>query len=78
MRFYAERDTRPERVFPRGRDGRVKKYDDLPAKYHSNVNTEAPFGTDPGGRARLSEADVRDLVAFLRTLTDSDLPAARH
>ena len=78
VRFYAERDTRPERVFPRGRDGRVKKYDDLPAKYHSNVNTEAPFGTDPGGRARLSEADVRDLVAFLRTLTDSDLPAARH
>jgi len=78
VRFYADRDTRPERVFPRGRDGRVKKYDDLPVKYQSNVNTEAPFGTDTGGRARLSEADVRDLVAFLRTLTDSDLPAARR
>ena len=76
VRFYAERDVHPARVYPRGPDGRVKRFDDLPARYRANLNTEAPFGTGPRGQPRLSEADVQDLVAFLRTLTDSDLPAA--
>ena len=78
VRFYAERDVHPGRVYPRGPDGRVQRFDDLPARYRANLNTEAPFGIGPQGRARLSEADVQDLVAFLRTLTDSDLTAARR
>lgn len=78
VRFYAERDTAPGRVYPRGAGGRVHPFDDLPARYHGNVNTEAPFGRGPQGQARLTEADVKDLAAFLRTLTDADLLAVAH
>ncbi|MEA2730279.1 MAG: cytochrome c peroxidase [Acetobacteraceae bacterium] len=64
--FYATRDTSPEKWFPTTPDGVVQKFDDLPAKYVANVSTELPFGP----KRVLSDADVDDLVAFLRTLTD--------
>jgi cytochrome c peroxidase len=32
VRFYAERDTAPEKWYPRGAAGRVVKFDDLPAR----------------------------------------------
>jgi cytochrome c peroxidase len=74
VRFYAQRDIHPERYYPRGRDGQVRKFDDLPEPYWSNVNTEPPFGAD-GSRPLLDEAEIRDVVAFLRTLTDGYTPA---
>ena len=64
--FYATRDTSPEKWYPKGPDGVVRKFDDLPATYTGNVNTEMPFGE----KRVLFDADVDDLVAFLRTLTD--------
>jgi cytochrome c peroxidase len=64
--FYAKRDTDPGKWYPRGPDGAVRKFDDLPAAYAGNVNMEMPFG----GKRVLSDADVDDLVAFLGTLTD--------
>ena len=67
VRFYAQRDTDPARWY-----GTAGKFDDLPAKYHANVNAEAPFGGQPGGAPALSEAEVADVVAFLKTLTDAD------
>ena len=73
VRFYAQRDTRPARWYPRDAAGRVRKFDDLPAAYHANVNMEPPFGGRPGGTPSLSDAEVRDIVAFLKTLTDADL-----
>jgi cytochrome c peroxidase len=60
------------RWYGRGANGRVQKYDDLPAQYHGNVNTDAPFGQPRGGRPALTEAEIRDVAAFLRTLTDAD------
>src|SRR5262249_38222738 len=33
LRFYVERDVRPERWYPRGADGQVHKFDDLPPQY---------------------------------------------
>ena len=66
VRFYVLRDVQPERVYPPGAGGRVAKYDDLPAPYRGNVNTEAPFG----GKPALDEAEIADVVAFLETLTD--------
>lgn len=60
--FYAFRVARPERVYPRGRNGRVEQYDDLPVEYRGNVDTvNAPT---------LSPHDIDDLIAFLKTLTD--------
>ena len=68
--FYAERDTRPAKFYPRDRGGRVVKYDDLPATLSGNVNVEPPFGGTPGARPALSASERADVVAFLRTLTD--------
>jgi cytochrome c peroxidase len=64
--FYAQRDTEPGRWYPSAPDGTVLKFNDLPAAYIQNVSAELPFGP----RRLLSDADVDDLVAFLRTLTD--------
>jgi cytochrome c peroxidase len=72
--FYAERDTRPEKWYPCNAAGRVEKYDDLPARYRGNVETDPPFGGKPGDPPRLSDVDIDDIVAFLRTLTDGWRP----
>jgi cytochrome c peroxidase len=74
VRFYAERDTQPQKWYPRKADGTVDKFDDLPPQYRANVNMERPFGGKPGAKPVLSEADVRDIVAFLKTLTDGYRP----
>ena len=68
--FYATRDTDPGRWYPKDADGNVRKFDDLPERYQTNVNSEPPFGGKPGGNPALSEQDVADIVAFLETLTD--------
>jgi cytochrome c peroxidase len=74
VRFYAERDTAPAKWYPRAADGGVLKFDDLPAKYQANVDREVPFDRHLGERPSLSEADIRDIVAFLNTLTDGYVP----
>ncbi len=68
--FYAERETNPERWYPRAPDGSMRKYDDLPAQYRANVNVEPPFDRRPGDPPALSESEIADVVAFLKTLTD--------
>jgi len=73
MRFYAQRDTQPERFYPRDGKGKVRKFDDLPAAYASNVNMDPPFGGHIGQRSKLSDAEMRDIIAFLKTLTDADV-----
>ena len=73
--FYVERDTQPEKWFPRGPDGLVRKFDDLPARYLTNVNVEPPFGGRPGDRPALSPKEIDDIVAFLKTLNDGYAPA---
>ncbi|MFL6699317.1 MAG: cytochrome-c peroxidase [Vitreoscilla sp.] len=65
VRFYALRDSDPARVYGKGH-----RFDDLPEAYTANLNKEAPFGGNPGGQPRLSEAEIADVVAFLGTLTD--------
>lgn len=74
VRFYAQRDTQPQKWYPRKADGTVDKFDDLPPQYRTNINMEPPFGGKPGDKPVLSEADVRDIVAFLKTLTDGYRP----
>jgi cytochrome c peroxidase len=70
VRFYAERDTAPQKWYPRGRSGAVLKFDDLPPMYRANLDAQAPFDRRLGEVPRLSEQDVLDLVAFLGTLSD--------
>lgn len=68
VRFYVQRDTDPARWY----GSATARFDDLPARYHANINTEPPFGGTPGSAPVLSDAEVDDVVAFLRTLTDAD------
>jgi cytochrome c peroxidase len=77
VRFYAQRDLSPRRYYRRDRAGRVVTFDDLPARHRDNVNAEPPFGPRPGGRPALTEAEVADVAAFLRTLTDGYAPPPR-
>ena len=70
VEFYVERDTEPAKWYPRDADGRVMKFDDLPAQYRDNINMDPPFGGMPGDKPALSPAEIDDIVAFLRTLTD--------
>jgi cytochrome c peroxidase len=74
IEFYVERDTAPEKWYPRDAGGRVLKFDDLPAQYHGNINNEPPFGGKLGDPPALSAAEIDDIVAFLGTLTDGYSP----
>jgi cytochrome c peroxidase len=69
--FYNLRDVDPAKIYPRDAKGHVEQYDDLPAKYHANIDKQdAPFDRRLGEKPVLSRADIADLVAFLKTLTD--------
>jgi cytochrome c peroxidase len=70
LEFYVERDTNPEKWYPREADGTVRKFDDLPPQYHANVNIEPPFDRHPGDQPRLAAEEIDDIIAFLQTLTD--------
>jgi len=70
IEFYVERDTNPEKWYPRNHDGSVRKFDDMPARYLGNVETGPPFGRPAGGRPALTDSEIQDLIAFLKTLTD--------
>ena len=68
--FYATRDTDPARWFPEG-----KKFNDLPAPYHSNVDVDTPpYQRRPQQRPQLTNEEIDDIVAFLYTLTDGYKP----
>jgi cytochrome c peroxidase len=36
----------------------------------ANINTDAPFDRKPGDKPALDEGEIKDVVAFLNTLTD--------
>lgn len=69
--FYDYRDTEPARIYPRGPDGKVEKFNDLPRKYRNNIDrTDPPLNRHPGEAPALTPAQEDDIIAFLKTLTD--------
>ena len=75
MDFYDFRDTEPQRVYPRGADGVVEKYNDTPRKFWANVDvSDPPFNRKAGDAPAMTPADEADIIAFLRTLTDGYRP----
>jgi cytochrome c peroxidase len=70
VRFYAERDTQPQKWYPHAADGRILKFNDLPAADVANLDKQVPFDRRPGDAPALSEQDIENIVAFLQTLTD--------
>jgi cytochrome c peroxidase len=66
LRFYSTRNSNPQRFY-----GPSGVPNDLPAKYLGNIETsKAPFNRAPTAGPVLTEPEVADLVAFLRTLSD--------
>ena len=75
LTFYVQRDTHPEKWFPVNPDGSVQKFNDLPARYQANVNmTEGPYNRKPGDAPALSDSEIDDVIAFLKTLNDGFQP----
>ncbi|MEX3687599.1 cytochrome-c peroxidase [Paraburkholderia sp. BR14263] len=73
LRFYVERDTNPEKWYSKDAHGHVVKFDDLPKNLRSNVDTRTePLTNHLGGKPVWSDSDIRDVMAFLDTLTDAD------
>jgi cytochrome c peroxidase len=71
LRFYVQRDTNPQKWYPH--PGGKQQFDDLPVKYQRNVDhINAPMTNHKGGKPVWSEGDIRDVIAFLKTLNDSD------
>lgn len=74
IRFYNTRDTQPELWYPSVK-GVVQKFNDLPARYRANIDTQGPLdGRRPGSAPPMSDQDMQDLEAFLGTLTDHYRP----
>lgn len=73
LRFYVERDTNPGEWYQHGRDRRVDAFDDLPVALRANVDkTTQPF-SGKNKRPVWDEAEIDDVIAFLKTLTDDDI-----
>jgi len=76
VRFYATRDSNPERWYPTVK-GKVQKFNDLPKQYHGNIDRQMPLDGRPAGSTPpMNEQDIQDLLAFLNTLTDGYVPPA--
>lgn len=77
MVFYVERDTHPHKWYPKNADGTVRKFDDLPERFHANVNSsEGPYDRKAGEAPALDAREIDDIIAFLNTLTDGWSPAS--
>jgi cytochrome c peroxidase len=76
--FYTFRDVAPEKIYPRGADGVVAKYDDLPAEHRVNIDvTDPPFDRAPGDPPAMTGQEELDIITFLGTLTDGYHPGTR-
>lgn len=70
MDFYNFRDTDPQKIYPEV-DGAMQKFDDLPLRYHGNVDVaDPPFDRHPGDTPAMTASDEADIIAFLQTLND--------
>ena len=73
--FYNFRDTQPEKIYPRGADGTVQKFNDIPVQYQANVDvSDPPFNRHPGETPAMTAQDEADIIAFLNTLNDGYQP----
>jgi cytochrome c peroxidase len=74
IRFYNTRDTHPELWYP-VMNGKVQKFNDLPPGYRDNIDAQKPLDGRPrGSQPAMSDQDIKDLEAFLNTLTDDYRP----
>jgi cytochrome c peroxidase len=76
MDFYNLRNTNPDKIYPVDATGKVEKYNDIPAKYQANVDVaDAPFDRKFGDKPAMTEQDIDDIIAFIKTLSDGYKPS---
>jgi len=74
LHWYNTRDTSPQLWYPTV-NGVVQKFNDLPAAYRANIDTQVPLdGLPVGGTPHMTEGDLADLQCFLEILTDGYVP----
>lgn len=73
LQFYNERDLHPEKFYSRNPDGSVHLYDDMPTGYPDRIDHDPPLDRKPGARPALTDGDIDDIIAFLKTLIDADV-----
>jgi cytochrome c peroxidase len=79
LRFYVRRDTDPRLWYPSSPAGAVNKFDDLPVSLRGNIDViDEPLTRKEGASPAWSDAEIDDVIAFLRTLTDRDTLPAGH
>ena len=72
LKFYVTRDSDAAHWYPLTA-GKVEQYNDLPPQLRGNIDVvDEPLVPHPGQPPVWSDADIDDVVAFLRTLTDAD------
>ena len=75
MDFYNLRNTNPEKIYPRDASGKVAIFNDIPKPYQANVDfADAPFDRKPTDQPAMSGQDIKDIIAFVGTLTDGYHP----
>jgi cytochrome c peroxidase len=73
LRFYVRRDTDPRLWYPASAAGGVNKFDDLPVSLRGNIDViDEPLTRKEGEQPAWSDAEIDDVIAFLRTLNDCD------
>lgn len=74
--FYDFSVAQPQKIYPRGPNGQVMMFNDLPKKYWGNIDrTDPPFNRKIGDKPVLSHQEELDIIAFLKTLDDGYVPA---
>ena len=68
VRFHFERDTQPAKYYRQANGAADRAYNDVPAQYLPNIARGKQFS----GSYSPTDGDIKDLVAFLKTLTDGD------
>jgi cytochrome c peroxidase len=77
LTFYVQRDIFPEKFYPLKADGTVDKFDDLPPKYlRQRQPGRSALRPPPGDSPALTDAEVDDMIAFLKTLNDGYVAAS--
>ena len=79
LRFYVQRDTDPRLWYPVSPSGAVNKFDDLPSPLRNNIDViDEPLTRSEGASPAWTDAEIDDVIAFLRTLNDLDtVPVGR-
>jgi cytochrome c peroxidase len=74
LEFYVQRDTDPERWYGRGAASASPPYNDLPVALRGNVDrVTLPLARKPGEKPVWNDAEIDDVIAFLKTLNDADV-----